>query len=45
MRWSILFFSLPRQYAPAVFRSLNAPICPVVGICGPLHRSAKPFSS
>ena len=39
MRWSCLFFSLPRQYAAAERISLNAGIRLVVGRCGPRHRS------
>ena len=41
MRWSIGPFSLPRQYAPATFVSLNAPSRFVEGTCGPRHRSVK----
>ena len=41
MRWSIGPFSLPRQYAPATFVSLNAPSRLVDGTCGPRHRSTK----
>ena len=41
MRLSILFFSLPRQYAPAMLVSLKALTLPVEGRCGPAHRSVK----
>ena len=39
MRWSIGFFSLPRQYAAAFRMSLNAGMNRVVGRCGPRQRS------
>ena len=43
MRWSILFFSSPRQYAPAMEVSLNASggSSLVLATCGPRHRSVK----
>ena len=40
-RCSCGFFSSPRQYAPATFVSLNAPISDVVATCGPRHRSTN----
>ena len=42
MRVSILFFSLPRQYAPAMFSSLKCFSSPVEGRCGPRQRSIQP---
>lgn len=39
MRWSIGFFSLPRQYAAALRISLNAGMKRVVGRWGPRQRS------
>ncbi len=39
MRWSCLFFSLPRQYAEAFRISLNAGMFRVVGRWGPRQRS------
>lgn len=39
MRWSMGFFSLPRQYAAALRISLNAGMLRVVGRWGPRHRS------
>ena len=44
MRWSCLFFSLPRQYAAAERISLNAGIRLVVGRCGPRQRSFQATS-
>ena len=41
MRWSISRSESPFQYAPATFMSLNAPILPAEGMCGPLHKSTK----
>ncbi len=41
MRVSIVRFSSPRQYAPAIEFSLNALIRPVDGACGPRQRSVK----
>ena len=41
MRCSILFFSLPRQYAPARLIIFIALILPVEGTWGPAHRSTN----
>ena len=41
MRCSILFFSFPRQYAPATLSSLMALMRPVDGMCGPEQRSVN----
>ena len=39
MRCSISLLESPRQYAPATFISLKAFSLPVLGTCGPRHRS------
>jgi len=41
MRWSIAFFSSPRQYAPATDRILKWRIAFVLGVWPPRHRSVN----